>query len=81
MNTAALDFLVINTRTGNPIAAFMLPGDAAAFAAFRQAQEGPNGCTYEIVNADGSSTVGEYKRNAFVTWADGRQFVAVARSA
>lgn len=76
MNTDALDFLVINTRTGNPVAAFMLPGDAAAFAAFKQAQ-GQNGVVYEVVNADGSSTIGEYKRNAFVTWADGQQFVAV----
>lgn len=55
MNTAIniemLDFIVINTKTGQPVAAFMLPGDAKRFAQSK-------GEHYEVVNADGPSLVG-----------------------
>jgi hypothetical protein len=53
-NTEALDFIVINTRTGNACAAFMLPRDALQYIFWRRTNEGPHGPSYEIVNADGS---------------------------
>jgi hypothetical protein len=46
-----LDFVVVNTKTGRAIAAFMLPTDAQRFAATK-------GEGYETVNADGTSLVG-----------------------
>lgn len=49
-NLETLDFIVINTKTGNPVAAFMLPTDARRFAAMKGEQ-------YEVVNADGTSLV------------------------
>lgn len=54
MNTEALDFVVVNVRTGNPIAAFLLPGDAVKYIAYRRSVEGPHGPAYDIQNADGS---------------------------
>lgn len=45
-----LDFIVVNTETGNPVGAFMLPTDALRFAALK-------GEKYEVVNADGTSLV------------------------
>jgi len=52
-DTSALDFLVINTRTGNACGAFLLPRDAIHYIKWRREQEGPHGPTYEIANADG----------------------------
>lgn len=52
MNTAALDFIVVNTRTGNACAAFMLPRDALHYIKWRRESEGPNGPSYEIRNED-----------------------------
>ncbi len=49
-NLETLDFIVVNTKTGNPVAAFMLPTDAHRFAAMK-------GDHYEVVNADGTSLV------------------------
>ena len=45
-----LDFIVMNTKTGQPVAAFMLPTDAQRFAAMK-------GEHYKVVNADGTSLV------------------------
>ncbi len=56
MNTKAIDFIVISTRTGNAIAAFLLPSDAVKYIAYRRNMEGPHGPMYEIQNADGSAT-------------------------
>ena len=50
-NLETLDFIVVNTKTGQPVAAFMLPNDAKRFA---QAK----GEHYDVVNADGTSLVG-----------------------
>jgi len=52
-DTSALDFLVINTRTGAACGAFLLPRDAIHYIKWRREQEGPHGPTYEIANADG----------------------------
>lgn len=54
MNTSALDFIVVNVRTGNPVAAFLLPGDALKYIAYRRTIEGPNGPDYDIRNSDES---------------------------
>lgn len=53
-NTTALDFIVVNTRTGNACAAFMIPRDALHYIKWRGESEGPNGPNYEIRNADGA---------------------------
>jgi len=49
-NLEALDFIVVNIRTENPVAAFMLPTDAQRFAELK-------GANYEVVNADGTSLI------------------------
>lgn len=52
--TDALDLIVINTRTGNACAAFLLPRDALHYIQWRRESEGSHGPSYEILNADGS---------------------------
>lgn len=80
IDLSAVDFVVISQRTGNPVAAFLLVGDAAAYIAWRTAQEGHRCPGYDIVNADGSFLVSEPRPvRSFVTWADGHQFVAIQR--
>ena len=54
IDVSALDFIVVNVRTGNPVAAFMLPRDAILFIKARRAAEGPTGPVYDLVNRDGS---------------------------
>lgn len=54
MRIKLLDFVVISLRTGNPIASFLLPGDAVNYIAYRRSVEGPHGPLYEVINADGS---------------------------
>ena len=49
---AALDFIVVNTRTGNACAAFMIRRDALHYIKWRRESEGPNGPSYEIRNED-----------------------------
>lgn len=56
MNLEPLDFIVVSGRTGNPIAAFLLPGDAVKYIAYRRSAEGPHGPSYDIQNADGTPT-------------------------
>lgn len=46
MNTSLLDFVVVNIQTKQPVAAFMLPGDAQRFIASRSHPE-----RYEVVDA------------------------------
>lgn len=58
MNLEPLDFVVVSLRTGNPIAAFLLPVDAVKYIAYRRSVEGPNGPLYEVQNADGMPTTG-----------------------
>lgn len=54
MDLTALDFIVVNTATGQAVAAFMLPSDALAFIAGRANVPGPVRRVYEIRNLDGS---------------------------
>jgi hypothetical protein len=54
MDTSALDFIVIEHRTRNSVAAFLLPGDALEYITFRRSVGGSHGPIYEICNADGS---------------------------
>lgn len=54
VNISALDFIVVNTRTRNPIGAFMLPADALQFIQHKRTLEGPQGALYEIRNLDRS---------------------------
>ena len=49
MNIEALDFIVVSVRTGNAIAAFLLPGDAVKYIAYRRSVEGPNGPAYDSI--------------------------------
>ena len=56
MNIEALDFVVISVRTGNAIAAFLLPTDAVKYIVYRRSVEGPHGPLYEVRNSDGSPT-------------------------
>jgi len=56
MDLEALDFIVVNQNTGNPIAAFLLPTDAVRFIEYRRASEPAPGRQYAVKNADGSPT-------------------------
>lgn len=49
-DTTAPNFVLINTRTGIPFAAFALPRDALHYVKLRRELEGPNGPHYRIVN-------------------------------
>lgn len=49
-----LDFIVVNERTGNAVAAFLGPTDAHRFIDGRQKMEGPHGPSYRVLNSDGS---------------------------
>lgn len=55
-NTESLDFIVVNTRTGNACAAFRLPKDAWLYVQWRRTCEGPNGPGYDVMSADRSPT-------------------------
>ena len=52
-----LDFVVINIRTGNPVAAFLTPGHAQRFIDMLRFGKNSNTPMYEVVNADGTSLV------------------------
>lgn len=54
MDISQLDFVVVSGRTGNPVASFLLPGDALNYIAYRRSIEGCHGPVYEIRNADDS---------------------------
>lgn len=55
MSAEALDFIVKNTSTGQPVAAFLLPTDALTFIKFRRTKA-PKGPLFDISNADGTPT-------------------------
>lgn len=48
-----LDYLVINTRTGNTLAAFLLPRDALNYIKWRRQTDGARGPAYDLTRADG----------------------------
>lgn len=52
-NLEKLDFVVLSTRTENPVASFLLPGHARQFIQQLRTSEGPHGPLYEVINADG----------------------------
>ena len=54
MDLSALDFIVVNMRTGNACAAFMLPRDALHYIKWRRESEGPHGPLYGLANANGT---------------------------
>ena len=47
-----LDYLVVNARTGNALAAFLLPRDALSYIRWLR-HVAPDGPIYELVRTDG----------------------------
>ncbi|WP_186113901.1 hypothetical protein [Burkholderia gladioli] len=79
INTDACDFVVISRRSGNAVATFMLPADAAAYIAWREAKDGSHSGGYEIVNADNTPLICEPRRpETMVTVAAGKRYLCLA---
>lgn len=55
LNLESLEYIVVNERTGNSVASFLLVTDAARDVLGRRSMEGPNGPWYDIVDREGNS--------------------------